>query len=165
MPVLLKRRHRDKIPIFWQRLSSSWLKGKGFFLNAQGLIWSSKYYTQVQGQLLICEKDFCDFVGGLPEGYSYRGSTWILLERLIKKLASFYIQHFLPEFITHHLQCTPLAKTSMYCFCQKEEHGKMIQCENPTCKYVWFHFSCIGLKQSPKESWYCPECNSQVSVI
>ena len=45
------------------------LKGKkGFFLNKQGLIRSNRYYTQVQGQLMVCEKDFCDFVVWTPKG-------------------------------------------------------------------------------------------------
>lgn len=116
----------DKMPIFWQRLSSSWLKGKGFFLhcvNKQGLIQSSKYYTQVQGQLLICEQDYRDFVGGLPEGYSYRGSTWILLLQsglLRSLLVSTYNISYLSSLHTiynaHHWlrqACTAFVKKNM----------------------------------------------------
>lgn len=41
---------------------------KNSFLNAHGLLTSHKYYTQVQGQLLITEKDYCDFVVWTPCG-------------------------------------------------------------------------------------------------
>ena len=44
-------------------------------------------------------------------------------ERLIKKLTTFYVEQFLPELMTHHLQCAASVNTSVYCFCQKEEHG------------------------------------------
>jgi len=32
------------------------------FLNSTGLIHTHKYYTQIQGQLLLCDKQYCDFV-------------------------------------------------------------------------------------------------------
>ena len=41
---------------------------KGSFLNDAGLIHSHKYYTQVQGELEICRKTFCDFVVWTPNG-------------------------------------------------------------------------------------------------
>ena len=133
---------------------------KGFYLNKQGLSRTHKYFTQIQGQMMICERDFCDFVVWTPKGISthriYMDSSFT--ERLIKTLTTFYVQHFLPELITHYLQCKEARKTPVYCLCQAEEHGKMVQCENPSCKYVWFHFSCVGLKRSPKGSWFCPQC-------
>lgn len=150
-----------KCPYSGKDCHPSDLKGKkGFFLNKQGLIQSHKYYTQVQGQLFICEKEFCDFVVWTPRGMFiqriYLDSAFT--ERLIKKLTTFYVEQLLPELMTHQLQGTQSAEVKVYCFCQKGEHGKMIQCDSPTCKYVWFHFSCIGLKRSPKGSWYCQEC-------
>ena len=120
------------------------------------------YVRTVQGQLMVCEKDFCDFVVWTPKGIFIQRIFMdsAFRERLIKKLTTFYVEQFLPQLMTHHLQCAALVNTSVYCFCQKEEHSKMIECENPTCKSGWFHFSCIGLKRPPKRSWYCPECNS-----
>ena len=41
---------------------------KRSFLNSQGLVRSHKYYTQIQGQLLICDKQFCDFVVWTTKG-------------------------------------------------------------------------------------------------
>ena len=152
-----------KCPFSGKECHPNDLKGKkGFFLYQHGLIQSNRYYTQVQGQLMVCEKDFCDFVVWTPKGIFIQRIFMdsAFRERLIKKLTTFYVEQFLPELMTRHLQCAASANTNVYCFCQKEEHGKMIQCENPTCKYGWFHFSCIDLKRPPKGSWYCPECNS-----
>jgi len=45
-----------------------------------------------------------------------------------------------------------------YCYCQKPSYGEMIGCDNPGCQYEWFHLSCLGLKSSPKGSWFCDDC-------
>ena len=62
---------------------------KNSFLNTHGLTTSHKYYTQVQGQLLITEKDYCDFVVWTPCGITmqkiYQDLSFIeKLEKLTK---------------------------------------------------------------------------------
>ena len=47
------------------------------------------------------------------------------------------------------LDCESNEQTQVYCYCRKEEHRVMIACENPSCKYEWFHFSCVNLSQEP----------------
>ena len=46
----------------------------------------------------------------------------------------------------------------VYCKCKRESYGKMIQCDNPECG-EWFHYECVGLKESyePKEEWFCSD--------
>lgn len=46
----------------------------------------------------------------------------------------------------------------LYCFCQQVSFGAMVACDNPNCKYEWFHYSCVGLKAQPDGVWYCPDC-------
>lgn len=46
----------------------------------------------------------------------------------------------------------------LYCFCQQVSYGEMVACDNPTCKYEWFHYDCVGLKEIPNGVWYCPDC-------
>lgn len=138
-------------------------------MNDAGLIHSHKYYAQVQGQLEICRKTFCDFIVWTPNGLFtqriYKDQHYV--EKIVKKVTSFYVESMLPELMTHRLQSTSsedVTSTStysaptLYCSCRREEHGKMIQCENPTCKYGWYHYSCIGMKRAPKGSWYCEQC-------
>ncbi|GAM83467.1 hypothetical protein ANO11243_014550 [Dothideomycetidae sp. 11243] len=50
--------------------------------------------------------------------------------------------------------------TEVYCSCQRTSFGDMIGCDNFDCKYQWFHWSCVGLKESPPagEEWLCPFC-------
>ncbi|EGT41983.1 CBN-LSY-13 protein [Caenorhabditis brenneri] len=45
-----------------------------------------------------------------------------------------------------------------YCWCQLEKDDQMVCCENPSCKYEWYHFTCIGMEIAPVGDWYCTEC-------
>ena len=77
-------------------------KLKNYFLNEYGLLRSHKYFTQVQGQLAVCGKQYCDFVVWTPQG--------ILVERIVedtnfteglfRKLTKFYVDYMLPEIMT-----------------------------------------------------------------
>ncbi len=46
----------------------------------------------------------------------------------------------------------------VYCFCRTYKEGNMIECENPFCKFKWFHFECVGISQAPDDMWYCKDC-------
>ncbi|KAH9948802.1 hypothetical protein B0H21DRAFT_689592 [Amylocystis lapponica] len=46
----------------------------------------------------------------------------------------------------------------LYCFCQKLSYGEMIACDNPHCRYQWFHLPCVNLKPPLPDNWYCSEC-------
>ena len=48
--------------------------------------------------------------------------------------------------------------TGVFCYCRKGEVGNMALCNNSSCKYGWFHFSCVNLKADPEEAWFCPDC-------
>ncbi|OQO14284.1 hypothetical protein B0A48_01160 [Cryoendolithus antarcticus] len=47
---------------------------------------------------------------------------------------------------------------ALYCFCQKVSFGDMVACDNDACKYMWFHWSCVGLAETPTGEWFCPDC-------
>ncbi|KAK6034351.1 PHD-finger [Cooperia oncophora] len=46
-----------------------------------------------------------------------------------------------------------------WCFCREVSSGSMICCDDPECKYQWFHFECVGLVVEPKGQWFCSECS------
>ncbi|XP_065891048.1 uncharacterized protein [Dysidea avara] len=48
----------------------------------------------------------------------------------------------------------------LWCICREEEYGRMILCENKSCKFGWFHFNCVGLSRKPSGSWYCSDCKT-----
>ncbi|KAM7260037.1 hypothetical protein ACFE04_015778 [Oxalis oulophora] len=45
-----------------------------------------------------------------------------------------------------------------YCYCNQVSFGDMVACDNPECKIEWFHFGCVGVKETPKGKWYCADC-------
>lgn len=51
---------------------------------------------------------------------------------------------------------------TLYCFCQSVSFGEMVACDGPNCKYEWFHYSCVNLKEPPKGTWYCPDCKQEM---
>ena len=50
----------------------------------------------------------------------------------------------------------------VYCYCRRVSFGQMVCCDNPTCKYEWYHFSCVGLETKPRGKWYCPDCKKKM---
>lgn len=52
---------------------------------------------------------------------------------------------------------------TLYCFCQRVSFGEMVACDGPNCKYEWFHYGCVGLKEPPKGTWYCPDCTQELA--
>ncbi|KAF2964911.1 hypothetical protein GQX73_g8663 [Xylaria multiplex] len=48
-----------------------------------------------------------------------------------------------------------------YCLCQAVSYGDMVACDNPSCPFEWFHWSCVGLKSEPEGRWYCPSCSAE----
>jgi inhibitor of growth protein 3 len=50
-----------------------------------------------------------------------------------------------------------------YCFCQRVSFGDMVACDNDNCKFQWFHWECVGIKEEPVGDWLCPDCIKQPS--
>ena len=135
---------------------------KDFFLQhtVTGLRLSQKhnYYFQIQGQLAICDRAFCDFVCWTPEGiYTERVARDLkFFVKLKEKLDKCFKQVILPcillgsEDISHHKE-----DYQAMCYCGKGEAGKMIA---PMCSIEWFHFNCVGLETAPDGEWFCPDC-------
>ena len=155
------------------------------------------YFDQIQGQMVVSEFKYCDFICWTNEG--------IFIERVyldeeyeqknLPKFKQFFIQFMLPELLTHSREksgststcmpvstcisnATPSTSTSVqhtrskrnrkevetgssddcYCICKKDRPGRMIACDNPSCKVEWFHYACVNIKRAPKGAWYCTDC-------
>jgi len=75
-------------------------------------------------------------------------------EKLITRLTDFYVNNMIPEFLpdreellpetTVDVDTSPSVESEVYCFCQREEFGKIIMGEGSHCPYTWFHFACVG---------------------
>ena len=49
-----------------------------------------------------------------------------------------------------------------YCLCHNVSYGDMVACDNDSCPYEWFHWSCVNLKSEPNGTWYCPVCTEKL---
>lgn len=52
---------------------------------------------------------------------------------------------------------------TLYCFCQSVSYGEMVACDGANCKYEWFHYPCVNLKEPPKGTWFCPDCRQEMA--
>ncbi len=112
-----------------------------------------KYYFQVQGQMAICERSYTDFVCWTPHGIH---TERILrdnehFDRVKPKLDYFFVNCILPRVFCETTEDSHANKenasanptSDVYCFCRRREFGRMVACDNPHCKYEWFHFGCM----------------------
>ena len=135
---------------------------------------SHGYYVQVQGQLAICDKDYCDFICWTPHGlYVERINREESVFGAIKPaLDLFFKEAILPRLVrygTKPISDTPkndckVSTAAVYCFCKKAEFGRMIACDNENCTIVWFHFTCVGLSRAPKGKWFCSDNCKETST-
>ncbi|XP_065919203.1 uncharacterized protein [Dysidea avara] len=136
-----------------------------FLTDAGYLNKKHRYYTQIQGQLMISGLLFCDLFVWTPsvckvERIYPSVRFW---EKLEKRLTMFFITNVLPEIMTHKLQQSvendsDSDKENIYCVCQKGSAGRMIACDNQQCHFKWFHYKCVGIKRAPKGTWLCSAC-------
>ena len=147
---------RDSIPTNAPYLTSS-MDGE-YTLST-----THEYYYQVQGQLGITGRPFCDFVCWTPqdihvERILYDPDFFIEMEL---KLQNFFVSVILPRVLCgedkENVQ-HPSELTGAFCYCRKGEFGDMVLCDSPSCKYGWFHFSCVNLSSTPTDAWFCPDC-------
>lgn len=121
-----------------------------------------RYYAQVQGQLLICEVSYCDFVVFTEEGLHieriFRDETFC--NRMLSGLEKFFKHCILPEILTHRLQQSCTGKDQNYCICGKRKIGKTVICSGQGCSGKWFHAKCMGFQSVPKGkwTWTCRTC-------
>ncbi|XP_014679849.1 PREDICTED: uncharacterized protein LOC106819776 [Priapulus caudatus] len=149
---------------------------------------SHSYYYQVQCQLLMCNKKFCDFVVWTTRDFFCER---IVIDskfchEMVEKSKNFFKSAVLPELVgkyfSNPLDSVPLAvctnnspdtmidacqpntqsveSVEVICVCKKvyKEGDDVIGCDNENCPYVWLHFKCVRIKRAPKGSWFCPEC-------
>jgi hypothetical protein len=114
-----------------------------------------RYFFQIQHQMYVCDVQYCDFVVWTESAVSISRVTRddSLLERLLPKMQSFFLQYILPEIITRRND--PQIKDSVTCYiCDRPEFGKMIKCAN--CEND-FHYECVHINRKCK-GWMCATC-------
>lgn len=127
---------------------------------------NSKYYSQVQLQMLVFDCNFCHFI-------IWTTMTCIItcvtkdpeyLETIMPRLEFFWKVNCLPELMTHKMlsELDKKEDDTVYCYCQKpwnsDDGTDMVGCDAVNCPYKWIHYECAKIKRPPKGKWYCKYC-------
>ena len=113
-----------------------------------------EYYDQVQGQLAVCEVEYCDFICWTPCGIHYErivADTQYFFSNVKPSLDTFFISVLLPRLLTgssYESTCTrpcvgDLPYGGGFCWCGGEDEGRMVACDNISCLREWFHYQCV----------------------
>ena len=133
---------------------------------------SHSYYYQVQCQLLVTGKDFCDFIVWTKEDFFLEriSKDPIRCLEITEKSQHFFQNVILPELVgkiyTRSLQESSAPADHSYskdliCTCQRaydEDFDNVIGCDGENCPFQWLHFRCAGIKSVPKGKWLCQHC-------
>ena len=155
-----------KCPYSIQDIDPNTVNKKGFYLERSNdclsLSPTHDYFYQVQGQLAVCNRSYCDFVCWTPHGlYVERVKRDTEFYAKIKpKLDDFFVQVVLPCVLKGNETRKENQDTQqvVYCYCRKGDVPPMVACDNPKCVIEWLHFRCVGLTSSPDGDWFCPDC-------
>ena len=151
------------------------------------------YYYQLQLQMKLCEVDYGDLVVWRPNELVilriYIDKNFVT--SAIANATTFYKTGILPELLgkwyskvsmvnpnpetvsttskealTTAPSSTSTIKNSSekWCYCQTEEYGTMIGCDNENCSIAWYHIDCLNIENIPNGKWYCPDCRINISV-
>lgn len=132
------------------------------------------YFTQIQTQLFVCQRSYCDFFVWTPAD-SHLERIFVdadFCEGVVTRSKAFFTMVLLPELLfktwtspeSENVLGNVLGDTSddealQYCYCGGPESGDMVECSGQDCKGKWFHFGCANLKRRPKaKAWFCRDC-------
>ena len=130
---------------------------KNFPLDKFGKIKKShSYYCQVQGQMLVCNKNYCDFVVWCSmEKYVDRVlRDDVFCKMLLCKLKQVFMQKNLPEIVVRALMPDNDNPNKQYCYCRRPCFEPMVGCDGQDCAIEWFHFPCVDLQRAPRGKWF-----------
>lgn len=129
------------------------------------------YYYQVQMQLFVTDKAYCDFIlwtekdGQTP--YVERITPDIVFfEEALAKAETFFKKCVIPEllakFYTVPKPVPSFNDGQKYCYCKEPECGQMLECSSGFCATRRFHKKCLKLKRVVKR-WVCPCCRKIIN--
>lgn len=139
-------------------------------ITCKTALWKNhKYFSQVQGQMGICEYKYCDFICYTNVGLHIERVSFdeVYFSELEEKLTTFYKKWIMPEILTQNLKRaeSQLKQSQTVCICGGDEgHGSMITCDSEYCCVKTYRMKCVGLKVAPKAKWYCLTCRNPKKV-
>ncbi|XP_013399038.1 uncharacterized protein LOC106165379 [Lingula anatina] len=124
----------------------------------------SAYYYQVQTQLFMADRQYCDFFVWSPFAHHLERiyqdkELWSII---CHKGQEFHRNVIMPELVCGFFSRRISTKElPTYCVCGGVDDGRrMIACDDDSCDIVWYHMSCINMKRAPGKGkkWYCSKC-------
>ena len=145
---------------------------------------SHAYFYQIQAQLNICDRDYCDFVVWSESGVimlRFQKQPDFFNECMVN-VNKFIKYGVLPELVGKWL--TKKVHTTgdgsmwkpddtridnveeedvddphkLYCYCAMPVSDTMLVCHNKKCTLQKFHMECLRVRCPPRGKWYCPHC-------
>lgn len=127
------------------------------------------FYYQVQAQLHITKKKYCDFVVWTltnihVERIFPAQKFW---QRCVEVSSDFYVHAVLPELMAkwfsrkyHSAGHKSPTLTEPICYCRSTTKGIIVKCQSDACQIKRFHLTCLGLKVVPCNNWICIDCKA-----
>ena len=139
------------------------------------------YYYQVQTQMHVCKRKYCDFVvWSENEGVLV---DWVLVDAmfynnthndqerffkygiLLKITGKWLMRQPISDKENVQTPMPSIAETDeedykkVWCYCSQPSRGEIIFCENDSCTIKWFHCDCMRIRKISKGSWRYPSCH------
>ena len=83
-----------------------------------------------------------------------------LCEKMLEKFNTLFIECILSELITRRTDPSNENNIQYFCFCRRPSFPPMVACDYRDCKWEWFHYSCVWVKNVPKGRWFCKNCKA-----
>lgn len=121
------------------------------------------FYYQVQLQMYVTNREFCDFVVWSPQEMFVERIkiNKDFLKQAIHRALEFHKKVIVPELLARFFTRSLNSKTNvLWCVCKRPDTGEpMLQCDNDECAIQWYHLKCVSLTDVPEGLWLCPSCN------
>ena len=138
------------------------------------------YYYQIQCQLNVTGRKYCDFYVWTEKGYHFERvfpdtefwtknknicESFFRLYLLLELTGKFYsrtitVLYSMDNAVVNIPNNDKSGSQKLYCYYKSEEFGEIIACDSITCSIEWFHVKCLHLSKIPNGRWYCPDCQT-----
>lgn len=119
------------------------------------------YYFQVQLQMYVLKRTFCDFV--------VWSKSFIFTQRIdfdenfikenLNKVLKLHAEVIKPELLAR-FYTEPVVNNGeeSFCVCNRRKDEEMVSCSSNSCKIKLFHTSCVHMLDFVDGSWFCQDC-------
>lgn len=125
-------------------------------------------YYQVQMQLFVTEKPYCDFIlWTLPFVERVKPDV-AFFDKELECARDFFKKCIIPELLAKYFSALKPAAafadhSQQCCYCREPQARNMLVCASGFCSVKKFHQTCLRIKRVPKQ-WLCPSCQKVINA-